>query len=433
MPHHVLAAVLRERFYGGLSQVGSPATIVGQVHRAEFLRSLIRTTTKRMTLDYDPNYPSVDELRTRARQRIPRFAFEYLDGGCNEDINLARNTSDIRQIELLPQYLTEHTGSAMTTELFGRTYQAPFGVAPVGLQGLMWPNAPEILAKAAKKHNVPFCLSTVSTSSIERIAELTEGDFWFQLYHPAEASVRDDIIKRAERAGCPVLVILCDVPTFGYRPRDIRNGLAMPPKMTVRNILQIFGRPEWAIRTLIHGQPNFETLKPYMPDNLDLAQLGQFMDKTFSGRLNEERIKPIRDMWPGKLVLKGVANEMDAERAIELGLDGLIVSNHGGRQLDAGESSIKPLTRIAKAYGDKITVMMDSGIRSGPDIARTLASGAAFCFLGRAFMYGVAALGNRGGDHTMAILKRQLQQVMEQICCEQVKDFPKFLIQRQSV
>jgi L-lactate dehydrogenase (cytochrome) len=316
----------------------------------------------------------------------------------------------------------------MKTELFGHVYDAPFGIAPVGLQGLMWPNAPEILAKSAFEHNIPFILSTVTTSSIERISEITEGRAWFQLYHPTEDAVRDDIIKRAEAAECPVLVILCDVPTFGFRPRDVRNGLAMPPKMSVKNILQIMGKPNWAMRTLIHGQPNFETLKPYMPKGLDLAQLGKFMDKTFSGRLNEEKIKPIRDMWKGKLVIKGVANEADAESAIRLGLDGIIVSNHGGRQLDAGESTIKPLTRIAAKYGDQIKVMMDSGLRGGPDIARTMASGAEFTFMGRSFMYGVAALGAKGGDHTISLLKTELQQVMEQICCEEVKDFPKHLI-----
>ncbi|MBM1105001.1 alpha-hydroxy-acid oxidizing protein [Aurantibacter crassamenti] len=374
------------------------------------------------------NYPSVTDLRNKAKSKIPNFAFEYLDGGCNEDVNLHKNTAEIRDVELLPYYLSKHTGSEMKTELFGHTYDAPFGIAPVGLQGLMWPNAPEILAKAAFKHNVPFVLSTVSTSSIERISELTEGQAWFQLYHPTKNRLRDDIIKRAAAAECPVLVILCDVPTFGFRPRDIRNGLAMPPKMSVKNILQILGRPEWALKTLIHGQPNFETLKPYMPKNLDLKQLGKFMDATFSGRLNEEKIKPIRDMWKGKLVLKGVANEADAEKALRLGIDGVIVSNHGGRQLDAGESTIKPLTRIAQKYGDKMTVMMDSGLRSGPDIARTLASGAKFTFMGRSFMYGVAALGNEGGDHTISLLKTELQQVMEQICCEEVKDFPHHLI-----
>ena len=360
-------------------------------------------------------------------KRIPRFAFEYLDGGCNEDTNLVKNTAEIRAIELIPQYLTKHTGSSMKTKLFGVEYDAPFGVAPVGLQGLMWPKSPEILAKAAFEHNIPFCLSTVTTSSIETIAEITQGKAWFQLYHPTEDKMRDDIINRAAAAEMPVLVILSDVPTFGFRPRDIRNGLAMPPKMTLSNMLQICGKPNWALRTLFNGQPNFETLRPYMPKGLDLAQLGKFMDQTFSGRLNEEKIKPIRDKWKGKLVLKGVANEMDVEKAIKLGLDGVIVSNHGGRQLDAGESSIKPLTRIAEKFGDQITVMMDSGIRSGPDIARTLASGAAFTFMGRAFMYSVAALGKSGGDHAISMLKTQLQQVMEQICCERIADFPKFL------
>ncbi len=380
-------------------------------------------------IKWNTNYPSIEDLRSKAKKRIPKFAFEYLDGGCNEDVNLHKNTKEIRDIELLPYYLSRHTGSEVKTELFGHTYDAPFGIAPVGLQGLMWPNAPEILAKAAFEHNIPFVLSTVTTSSIEKIAEITEGKAWFQLYHPAEDSLRDDIIKRAEAAECPVLVILCDVPTFGFRPRDIRNGLAMPPKMSCRNILQVLGKPQWAFNTLKYGQPNFETLKPYMPKNLDLKQLGKFMDQTFSGRLNEEKIKPIRDMWKGKLVLKGVSNEADVEKAIKLGLDGVIVSNHGGRQLDAGESSIKPLTRIAEKYGKDIKVMMDSGLRSGPDIARTLASGAAFTFLGRSFMYGVSALGKKGGDHTISLLKTELQQVMEQICCEKVEDLKNHLVQ----
>ena len=378
-------------------------------------------------MSFDTRYPAIDDLRNRARRKIPRFAFEYLDGGCNEDVNLDRNTREIREVQLIPRYLSKHTMSEMKTELFGHTYDAPFGIAPVGLQGLMWPKAPEILAKAAHEHNIPFVLSTVTTVSIERASELTEGKAWFQLYHPAENRLRDDMIRRAEAAECPVLVLLCDVPTFGFRPRDIRNGLAMPPKMTLSNILQIMGKPEWALRTLINGQPNFETLRPYMPKGLDLKQLGKFMNDTFSGRLNEEKIAPIRDMWKGKIVLKGVACEEDTEQAIKLGLDGIIVSNHGGRQLDAGQSTIKPLKTIAEKYGDQIKVMMDSGVRSGPDIARTLATGASFAFLGRTFMYSVAALGNKGGDHAISLLKTQLQQVMEQVCCERVQDFGRFL------
>lgn len=381
-----------------------------------------------MSSDFIGAYPSVDDLRRKARRRIPRFAFEYLDGGCNEDVNLHRNTADLREVQLLPHYLRDFNGSSTKTKLFGIEYDAPLGVAPVGLQGLIWPKAPEILAKAAVKHNIPFCLSTVTTSSIETIGKITDGKAWFQLYHPAEDSLRDDILKRAHNAGVPVLVILCDVPTFGYRPRDIRNGLAMPPKMSISNFLQIFGRPNWALRTLFKGQPEFETLKPYMPKGLDIAQLGKFMDQTFSGRLNAEKIKPIRDRWKGKIVLKGVANEADAAEAIRLGLDGIIVSNHGGRQLDAGEASIYPLTRIAKKYGDQIVVMQDSGLRSGPDIARSIASGAKFTWMGRSFMYGTAALGDKGGNHTIAMLKMQLQQIMEQLCCERVEDLPSHLI-----
>ncbi|MGK2863014.1 MAG: alpha-hydroxy acid oxidase [Chitinophagaceae bacterium] len=381
-----------------------------------------------MKWDFNTSYPSIDDLREKAQKKIPRFAFEYLDGGCNEDVNLYKNTAEIREVELKPLYLTKHRGSDMKTELFGHVYDAPFGIAPIGLQGLVWPNAPEILAKAAFEHNIPYILSTVSTSAIERISELTEGKAWFQLYHPAEDKLRDDIINRAKSAGCQVLVILCDVPAFGFRPRDIRNGLAMPPRMTFKNILQIMGRPDWALKTLVHGQPSFATMKRYMPKGLNMAKLGQYMNQTFSGRLNEEKIKPIREMWPGKLVLKGVASEEDTEMAIRLGVDGIIVSNHGGRQLDAGQSAIKPLISIARKYKSQIKIMMDSGIRSGPDISRVLASGAEFTFLGRTFMYGVSALGNKGGHHTISILKTQLQQVMEQICCERTSDFPAHLI-----
>jgi len=381
-----------------------------------------------MSFPFNTEYPSIESLRARAKKRIPQFAFEYLDGGCNENINIRRNTSEIRDIQLKPRYLKNYNKSKLETELFGIKYDAPFGISPIGLQGLIWPNAPEILAKASLKHNIPFLLSTVTTTSIERASELTEGRAWFQLYHPTEDWLRDDILKRAEAAECPVLVILCDVPTFGYRPKEIRNGLAMPPQINFRNVLQVMGKPAWAIETLKHGPPNFATMKKYMKKGMSIKQLGKWMDTTFSGRLNEEKIKPLRDMWKGKLVLKGVVSDEDAEEAIRLGFDGIIVSNHGGRQLDAGESTIKPLSHIAEKYGDKISVMMDSGIRSGPDIARVMSSGADFSFLGRSFMYGVGALGDEGGDHTIAMLKMQLQQVLEQVCCEKVTDLPKYLV-----
>jgi L-lactate dehydrogenase (cytochrome) len=383
-----------------------------------------------MELSYNTSYPGIDDLRERARRRTPRFAFEFLDGGCNEDVNLRKNTIDLRQVELKPYYLAPHEPANLKTELFGHEYDAPFGIAPVGLQGLIWPGAAEILARAATEHNILFVLSTLTTASIERIGEITGGRFWFQLYYPADSAIRDDIFDRAEAAGCKTLVLLSDVPTLAYRPRDIRNGLAMPPRMTLRNIVQILGRPTWALQTLLRGKPQFATMTKYMPKGLNMKQLGAYMNATFSGRLNEERIAPIRDRWKGNLVLKGVASVEDTETAIRLGFDGIIVSNHGGRQVDTGESSIRSLLPIAAKYRGKIRIMIDSGIRSGPDIARALACDAEFTFLGKTFMYAVAALGREGGQHAMAILKVQLKQVMDQLCCHRVADLRNHLLRK---
>jgi len=370
----------------------------------------------------DNRYPSVEDLRKLAKKRIPKFAFEYLDGGCNEDVNIKKNTERIRKIELKPEYLIDYKTTSLKTELFGKSYDAPFGISPIGLQGLMWPKSPEILAKAAFDNNIPFILSTVTTSSIETISEITEGNAWFQLYHPAKEEVTLDILKRAENAGCPVLVILSDVPSFGYRPRDIRNGLSMPPKMSIKNIIEAIKRPQWLIETLKNGQPNFEILKPYMPKNLNLNQLAKFMDITFSGRLNEEKIKKIRDNWKGKLVIKGVESIHDVEKAYNIGLDGIIVSNHGGRQVDFGQATIDSMNLIIPKYKNKIKIMMDSGIRGGADIARVMSCGADFCFLGRTFMYGVSALGKNGGTHTITMLKKQLSQIMDQLSCSDISD-----------
>ena len=378
---------------------------------------------------FNSEYPSIDHLREKARKRMPGFAFEYLEGGCNSDNNLRRNTKEIRDVLLRPYYIGDYPGSDLSTELFGIKYDAPFGIAPIGLQGLMWPKSCEILAAAAHAHNIHFVLSTVGTASIEKVAEITEGRAWFQLYHPAENDLRDKLLVRAAEAEVPVLVILADTPTFAFRPKEIRNGLSIPPQMNLRNIIQMMTHPTWSFSQLPAGIPEFKTMSQYIPKGLNLKHLAQFMNKTFSGRLNEDKIKAIRDKWKGKLVVKGIVTEEDAEKVIALGADGFISSNHGGRQLDAGQSTIKPMTELAKKYGDKTTVMLDSGLREGPDVACALASGAKFTFLGRSFMYGVGALGKDGGMHTIGMIKRQLQQVMEQLSCERVADFPKHLIE----
>lgn len=381
-------------------------------------------------LTYNPNYPSVKDLKKRAKARMPKFAFDYLEGGCNEEVNLSRSETDYHDVLLQPSYLKKFGGIDMSTTLFGHRYDAPFGISPIGLQGLMWPNAPEILARAAFKHNVPYILSTVSTSSIERIAEVSEGQAWFQLYHPTENSLRDDILRRLEAVQCPVLVVLVDVPSFGLRYREIKSGLSMPPKMNISNIFQAAIRPTWGIETLRHGIPSFATLKPYMEKGLDMAQLGKFMNKTFTGRVDTDKIKAIRDQWKGPMVLKGITTEEDIKASIAVGADGIIVSNHGGRQIDAGESTIVSLRKLmdTPAYREKLTMMIDGGMRSGPDIGRALATGADFTFMGRPFMYGVGALGKKGGDHTISMFKAQLKQVMEQLSCEKIADFPETLI-----
>ena len=376
---------------------------------------------------FNSKYPSTKDLRSLASKKIPTFAFEYLDGGCNEDVNITRNTSDIREIELIPNYIRKSFTPDLKTKLFDKVYDVPFGVAPIGLQGLIWPNSPNIIAEASKKYNSPFILSTVSTSDIETIAKITDGEAWFQLYYPSNKMIRNDILERAKNSGCEVLVLLCDVPTFGYRPKDIKNGLAMPPKMSLKNMLQILKCPEWAFKSLLNGKPNFETLKTYMRGKMNLRQLGRFMNDTFDGRLDEEKIKPIRDIWKGKIVLKGIASEIDIEKSISLGIDGIIVSNHGGRQLDAGSSTINSMVSLVKKYEKRTTIMIDSGLRSGVDVARVMASGAKFCFLGRTFMYGVGALGNNGALHTFEMLKKQLNQVMIQIGCEKTSELINFI------
>ena len=264
-------------------------------------------------MNINTDYPSVAHLEKRAAKRIPKFAYEYLIEGCNDDQNVKKNTTDIRQIELMPYYLAAKEESTIKKTLFGHEYDAPIGIAPVGLQSLMWPGTAEILAQTSVEHNIPFILSTVTTLSIEKAAKITDGKFWFQLYHPAERNILDDILKRATDNGCEVLVLLSDVPSLGYRPKDIYNGLGMPPRMMLRNIFEMLRHPKWLAATAKHGRPAFKTMEKYFPKNLNMKELGALMDRTFSGRLNEDRIKYIQDRWPGKFVIKGIASTMSSQ------------------------------------------------------------------------------------------------------------------------
>ncbi len=381
-----------------------------------------------MSFSYDPRYPDVASLKQQAKKRIPKFAFDYLEGRCGDETSVRENRNDRQNVKLRAEYLQPYQGCDLGVEVFGHRYSAPFGIAPIGLQGLIWPNSPEILAKAATDMNIPYVLSTVSSSSLERIAEVSEGKAWFQLYNPTDREIREDLLKRVTAAHYPVLVVTVDVPTFGYRPRDIKNGLSMPPKMSLSNILQMIANPEWLLETAIAGKPEMQTLKPYMPKNMPTDHLAEFMNKTVMGAVDFEALKSLRDRWQGPLVIKGIIAEADVEKCIALGADGVVLSNHGGRQLDVGETPVEPLQRISAIMGDKIKIMMDSGLRSGANIACALACGAEFTFLGRPFVYGVGALGRKGGVHTINILKTQLQQVIEQLRCQSIADLPSYLV-----
>ena len=380
-------------------------------------------------LDYfNPKYPHTPDLKKKAKSRMPKFAFDYLEEGCMEDVGVRRNYRAIDDIQLRGNLLTPFDTCDLTVEVFGHRYAAPFGVAPVGLQGLMWPKTPEYLAKAAADKNIPFILSTVSSASLEKIAEISEGKAWFQLYNPTSDDIRSQLLTRIEEAAYPVLVVTVDVPTFGYRPRDIRNGLAMPPKMTLRNFIQMAISPRWLMETALAGQPEMQTLKPYMTMDGKTEELAAFMNRTVMGRVDAEGLKPIRDMWKGPLVLKGLITDDDVMSAIKLGADGVIISNHGGRQLDCSEAPVEPLQRLSLKYKGKIKFFMDSGVRSGSNVAGALASGAEMIFMGRPFVYGVGALGEKGAYHTINAFYRQLEQIMNQLRCKSVSDLPNHLV-----
>lgn len=376
---------------------------------------------------YHSQYPDTPALKKAAKKRIPSFAFDYLCGGCHDEIGVAHNASSFTQVKLQSDLLAPTPEIDLSVELFGKRYAAPFGVAPVGLQGLMWPKAPEILAKAAYKANLPYVLSTVSSASLETIAEISEGTAWYQLYNPTDAKIRDDLMGRIKRAGYKVLVVTVDVPTFGYRPRDIKNGLAMPPKMNLRNIAQMMQCPSWSWHTLLAGVPEMQTLKPYMPKNMPTSELANFMNNTVMGAVDFESLKVIRENWDGPLVLKGLVNPEDVAQAVALGADGVVLSNHGGRQLDVGESPLDTIQTIKHQYSDKIKLLMDSGVQSGGNIAQAMAMGADFTLLGRTFVYACGAVGHHGGEHAIEMLTQQMTQVMGQLKCPTPTQLPHFL------
>jgi len=359
----------------------------------------------------------ISDLRQRAKWRIPRFVLDYVQSGCNQNLSVNRNRSALDAVCLRPDYLTPANTPVLGTELFGQEYSLPFGIAPLGLTGLVWPKASLMHARAAKAKNIPFVLSTVSTVSIEDAAEAAEENFWFQLYPPTDEAIHEDLLRRVEATGCKNLVVTVDVPTAGQRPKDTRNGLSVPPKITPRTVLQSAMCPEWSIRTLMEGLPQFASLQPYMKDLKNMEDHANFVRHHLRQPVDDALLKRLRERWKGNLIVKGINHAVDAQRAVDIGVDAIIVSNHGGRQLDAALSSAEVLPSVVEAVGDKLVVMADSGVESGVDIARFLACGAQFVFTGRPFLYGVAAHGEPGAQHAVDLLQEELAQVMTQLHC----------------
>ena len=360
----------------------------------------------------------IADLKKRAKQRIPGFAFDYVEGGCNSEVAVRGNRQALDAVKLRADYLSPYQAPNLTTELLGQLYSAPLGIAPLGLTGIVWPNATLFHAKAAKQTNIPFVLSTLSTNSIEQAAECAEENFWFQLYPPSDLAIRADLIRRAEAVGCKNLVVTIDVPAAGQRPRDIKNGLAIPPRISPKSIMQSALCPAWSIATLKAGLPQFASITPYMQNVSNMEDIANYIRTTLKDVVDQTMLKTIRDDWKGNLVVKGINNVGDALLAVEAGADGLIVSNHGGRQLDAAQPTVGTLRHIKAEVPEHIEVMVDSGVESGVDVARFLAQGASAVFSGRAFLYGVGAHGEQGARHTIDILREELTQVMSQLHCE---------------
>ena len=370
-----------------------------------------------------PNkYFTLDELRSRAKTRIPKLAFDYLDGGAGNEANIHRNRSGFGNITLQPEYLRNVAERNQKITLFGHTYDAPIGISPMGLANLIWPNADKTLATMAKKRNIPYLLSAVGTSTIEEIADIAPDHTWFQLYIPGKDYICFDLIKRAKESGIKVLVLTVDIPEPSIRLRDLRNNFRLPFKMTPRIIMDIARKPRWAISTLINGIPRFENMVPYMQEAADKQSLNAAQVLQTSARLSEDLIKRIRDSWGGTFVIKGILSPKSAQAAMRIGADGIIVSNHGGRQLDSAPSSIETLPRIVKAVEPRLTVMLDSGIRCGTDIIKAFASGASFTFSGRSFMFGIGALDEQGAEFVLDLMVNEVDKVLAQIGCKDIME-----------
>ena len=359
-------------------------------------------------------YPMIDDLIPVAHRRVPLYAIDYLEHGAGRERLVERNRAAFDDVRLTPRYLQKLDQLDMSAELFGHRYDLPFGIAPIGMGSLIWPGAEMINAKAAAKNNIPMVLSTVACASMEAIAEVTDGRLWYQLYSPKDEAIRWDLLDRAKAAGIDIVILTVDVPVPPRRERTIRSGLSVVPKITIGNVVRACLHPVWSLEVLRHGIPQFRNMAPYVPDGASFQEAANCVRGQFGRGIGLDEIKAIRDRWQGKLIIKGILHPEDAVAVVDIGADGILVSNHGGRGSDASPPSIEALPGIVNAIGDRVTILLDSGVRSGLDVLRACSLGAEFVMLGRPFFYGIAALGKHGADHVTRILREELTHAMRQ-------------------
>jgi L-lactate dehydrogenase (cytochrome) len=354
----------------------------------------------------------IEDLRQRARRQVPNMFFDYVEAGSYAQETLRANRADLERIKLRQRVLVDVSRRDLSTSIIGETVPLPLALAPIGLAGMQHRDGEIAACRAAQAAGIPFTLSTMSVCSIEDVAEAVDKPFWFQLYVMKDRGFVRSLIERAAAAKCSALMLTIDLQVLGQRHCDVRNGLSVPPEIKIRNVLDTMTKPRWAFGMLRAKRKTFGNLAGYACSGTDVRSISSWIATQFDSTLSWKDVEWIRDHWPGNLILKGLLDVEDARLAAKTGASALVVSNHGGRQLDGAPSSISVLPKIVDAVGGEIEVMFDGGIRSGQDIMRALALGARSCLIGRAYVYGLGALGERGVARAIEFIRKELEVTM---------------------
>ena len=377
---------------------------------------------------------SIEELHQIARRRVPNFAFEYVEGGAEDEMTLRWNCEAFKSIRLVPNTLVDTSSRHQRITLFGRESNSPLLVAPTGLNGMLCYRGDVALARAAASVGIPFSLSMLSNVRLEDVATEAGGRLWMQLYVMNDREITRDIVTRADRAGYEALVFTSDANVFGYREWDRRNYRALG-KLTLRNLFDVMRHPRWFFDVVFpHGVPRFENIIDFMPPEAQSARGGiAFVPRLFAPDISWDDVAWLRQMWPRKLIIKGILNVADAQCAADMGCDGIVVTNHGGRQLDSCVSPIEVLPAIAQAVGSRLAIVVDSGFRRGTDVVKAIAMGAAAVMIGRPTLYGLAAGGEAGVVHALSILTTEIDRVLGQMGFRSLEEIgPHVLTQHQT-